>query len=71
MPIIRVDYTDVDALAKTLEDRSIHTVVSALVMMPSPDGDLPREVELIQAADKSRATKRLISSDWGLPHTVE
>ncbi|CAI6092114.1 unnamed protein product [Clonostachys chloroleuca] len=39
--------------------------------MPSPDGDLPREVELIQAADKLRATKRLISSDWGLPHTVE
>ncbi|CAH0003544.1 unnamed protein product [Clonostachys byssicola] len=71
VPIIPVDYTDVDALARTLEDRNIHTVVSALVMMPSPNGDLPREVELIQAADKSRATKRFISSDWGLPHTAE
>lgn len=71
VPILAVDYTNVDALAKTLEEHKVHTVVSAILMMPSPSGELPKEVELIQAADKSRFTKRIISSDWGVPHTKE
>ena len=71
VPIIAVDYGNIDALAETREEHKIHTVISTLTMMPSPSGDLPKEVELIQAADKSSVTKRFISSDWGVPHSKE
>ncbi|KAF5227773.1 hypothetical protein FANTH_14679 [Fusarium anthophilum] len=69
VPIIAVDYTDVDALAKILEDNKIDVVISALTMLPSPNGDGPYEIELIRAADKSVTTKRFISSDWTFPVT--
>ena len=61
-----VDYSDVDAVVKVLEDHNIHTVVSGLAMH-SADGKPPSEIELIRAADRSKATKRLISSAWGVP----
>lgn len=66
MPILAVDYSNVDALVKVLEGNNIHTVISGIAMH-SPDGTTPHEIELIQAADRSEATKRLISSEWGLP----
>lgn len=61
-----VDYSDVNAVVKLLEDNNVHTVISGIAMH-SPDGTAPHEIELIQAADRSKATKRLISSEWGLP----
>lgn len=66
MPILGVDYADVDALVKVLEDNNIHTVISGIAMH-SPDGTTPHEIELIRAADRSRVTKRLVSSEWGAP----
>ncbi|KAK1834903.1 hypothetical protein QBC39DRAFT_431229 [Podospora conica] len=65
--VLAVNYDDVPGLTKTLEDNNIHTVISAITMMPI-DGSTPKEVELIQAADASKTTKRLISSDWGIPY---
>ncbi|KAK0639201.1 hypothetical protein B0T16DRAFT_422617 [Cercophora newfieldiana] len=65
-PILAVDYTDVDALAKVLEDNNIDTVVSGIAMH-SADGTPPYEIEMIRAANKSKTTKRMISSDWGAP----
>lgn len=67
--IIPVDYSDVEALTKVLEENIVHTVISALTMLPAPGSDGPKEIELIRAADASRTTKRMILSDWGLPHT--
>jgi hypothetical protein len=32
--------------------------------MPSFTGDLPKEVEIIRAANASKTTKRMISSDF-------
>ncbi|KAK4031287.1 isoflavone reductase [Parachaetomium inaequale] len=69
-PIVPVDYSDVDAVVKVLEDNNIHTVVSGLAMH-SADGKPPLEIELIRAADRSKATKRFISSAWGVPVTDE
>ncbi|KAK0713431.1 hypothetical protein B0T26DRAFT_858083 [Lasiosphaeria miniovina] len=66
VPIISVDYSDVDALVKVLEDNNIDTVVSGIAMH-SADGTRPNEVELIRAADLSKTTKRLVSSGWGVP----
>jgi hypothetical protein len=51
---------------KVLEDNNIDTVVSGIAMH-SEDGSAPKEIELIRAADLSKATKRLISSEWGVP----
>jgi hypothetical protein len=58
-----VDYSNVEALTRVLEDNKIHTLISALTMFPS-EGEV-REVELIRAADASKTTKRMISSEWG------
>ncbi|KAH6995317.1 hypothetical protein EDB80DRAFT_755383 [Ilyonectria destructans] len=55
VPIIAVDYSNVEALTKALEDNNVHI----------------KEVELIRLADVLKTTKRMISSDWGLPHTED
>ncbi|KAF5007111.1 hypothetical protein FDECE_6542 [Fusarium decemcellulare] len=68
--ILPVDYFDVNALAQLFEEQHVHTVVSTINMAPL-DGSAPPEVEIIRAAEKSKPTKRIISSDWGLPHTKE
>ncbi|KAH0424289.1 nmra-like family protein [Colletotrichum camelliae] len=65
--IIVVDYANVEATTKALEDKNVHTVISAINMMPPP-GQVPQEIELIRAADASKTTKRIISSGWGIPH---
>lgn len=64
VPIIPVDFRDVDALVKVLEEHHIDTVVSAIAMHNVGD-DAPNELELIRAADRSRVTRRIISSEWG------
>ena len=69
-PIIAVDYADVDAVVKVLEDNNIDTVISAIAMH-SIDGTPPREIELIRAADRSKTTKRMVSSEWGVPNKIE
>nr|BAB01487.1 unnamed protein product [Verticillium dahliae]BAB01488.1 unnamed protein product [Verticillium dahliae] len=69
VPIIPVDYTDIVATTKILEDNNIHTIVSAIAMLVF--GDAPPEVDLIRAADASNTTKRFIASGWGIPHTRE
>ena len=68
--IIAVDYADVEAVTKVLEENNVHTVISAITMLHM-GGPEPKEVELIRAADASKVTKRMISSDWGPPHIKE
>jgi uncharacterized protein YbjT (DUF2867 family) len=70
VPIIAVDYDNVKAVAEALEQNNVDTVISAIMMMPGPGGD-PKEIQLIRAADLSKTTKRVISSDYGLPHSEE
>ncbi|KAF9870624.1 hypothetical protein CkaCkLH20_11930 [Colletotrichum karsti] len=65
--IIAVDYANIEATTKALEDNNVHTVISTINMMP-PSGEAPPEIELIRAADASKTTKRIISSGWGIPH---
>ncbi|KAM3518129.1 hypothetical protein NHJ13051_008418 [Beauveria bassiana] len=70
-PIVPTDYYDTKAITKILEDRNVHTLVSAITMGSPADGRPPPEIQLIQAADASKCTKRMISSDWGFPHTKD
>ncbi|KAK4155293.1 isoflavone reductase [Chaetomidium leptoderma] len=65
-PIVPVDYSDVDAVVKALEDHNIDTVISGIAMHSGDGSDLS-EIELIRAADRSKTTKRMVSSDWGVP----
>ncbi|KAF7544105.1 hypothetical protein G7Z17_g10214 [Cylindrodendrum hubeiense] len=64
-PIIVVDYTSVDGLKDVIEENGFDTVISALSTMP--EEGVPPEVTLIQAAQKSKATRRFIPSNWGIP----
>ncbi|KAF2436706.1 NAD(P)-binding protein [Tothia fuscella] len=65
--VVQVDYSDVSALQKVLQENGIDTVISTLNTM----GDPTPELNLIEAADKSSVTKRLIPSVWGIPYTDE
>ncbi|KAK3985330.1 isoflavone reductase [Cladorrhinum sp. PSN332] len=67
-PIIPVDYSSIPDIVKVLEENNIETLISAIAMH-SPDGRPPNEIEVIRAADLSKVTKRLISSEWGVPVT--
>lgn len=65
--LVAVDYSNVDSRVKTLEEKNIDTVISTLGSM---FGTGP-ELALIEASDKSKATKRYIPSTWGLKCTPE
>ncbi|KAK4238775.1 hypothetical protein C8A03DRAFT_33171 [Achaetomium macrosporum] len=63
--VVAVDSSDLDSLTAVLENNKVHTVVSAL-------GNSSAEAEgvLIQAAEKSSATKRFIPS-VGAPNMTQ
>lgn len=69
VPIIAVDYNNVSGVTSILERHEIHTVIST-INMRTTEGE-PHEVELIRAADASAPTKRMVSSEWGVPSTAE
>ncbi|KPM41025.1 hypothetical protein AK830_g5565 [Neonectria ditissima] len=64
LPIIEVDYENVDALAEVLEKHDIRTVISALALHIIGVGEA--QVNLIKAADKSPVTKRFVASSWAV-----
>ncbi|EJP63771.1 nmrA-like family protein [Beauveria bassiana ARSEF 2860] len=53
-PIVPTDYYDTKAITKILEDKNVHTLVSAITMGSPADGRPPPEIQLIQAADASK-----------------
>ncbi|KAH0841194.1 NmrA-like family protein [Fonsecaea pedrosoi] len=59
---LHVDYDDVEGLADILTTHNVHTVVST-IGISSPDTSAA-QCNLIRAADKSGATKRLIPSEF-------
>jgi uncharacterized protein YbjT (DUF2867 family) len=67
--LIATDYEDVAVLTKIFEDNNVHTIISALNMMPNAGG--PLELNLIRAADASKTTKRMVPSEYGHPQHEE
>ncbi|KAM6517763.1 hypothetical protein FSOLCH5_006531 [Fusarium solani] len=65
--ILPVDYTNIEALTKVLEDNAVHTVISTLNIISSTEPEL----NLIAAADKSALTKRYVGNVWGVDYTDE
>ncbi|KAJ4229751.1 hypothetical protein NW757_014038 [Fusarium falciforme] len=67
IPVIAIDYTDVDSMTKALEDNKIDTVISTLFV--TFDGK--PQVNLVHAAEASKYTRRFIPSIWGIPYSRE
>ncbi|KAH7302982.1 hypothetical protein B0I35DRAFT_447459 [Stachybotrys elegans] len=62
--VISVDYTDAAGLVEVLEKNRIDTVISTMAYTEGPAAELA----LMQAAERSAVTKRLIPSIWGVPY---
>ncbi|KAH7191678.1 hypothetical protein BKA60DRAFT_661603 [Fusarium oxysporum] len=65
--ILPINYSDPDSIATLLEENHVDTVISALGGRTPPE----QELGLIQAAAKSKATKRYIPSVWGIKYRPE
>ncbi|GME61320.1 putative nmra-like family protein [Neofusicoccum parvum] len=65
VPVIAVDYSNVNNLRTALEENQVHTVICALMVMDETAGQ--SQINLIKAADKSSSTKRFIVSEYGIP----
>ncbi|RFU24671.1 hypothetical protein B7463_g11671, partial [Scytalidium lignicola] len=61
--ILEVDYSNVNALAKVLEQNSIDTVISAMNTLPSASES--SEINLIYAASASNCTRRFVPRKTG------
>lgn len=64
-----MDYTNIEALTRTLEEHNIHTVISAL----GYHGDSLRsgQLNLIKASTASAATKRFVPSAYAVRYPKE
>ncbi|KFZ17630.1 hypothetical protein V502_04503 [Pseudogymnoascus sp. VKM F-4520 (FW-2644)] len=62
--VISADYSDVHSLVALFEQNKIHTVVSAMSGLASPESELA----LIRAANQSKTTKRFIPSVFGVKY---
>ncbi|KAL1792898.1 hypothetical protein ACET3X_009405 [Alternaria dauci] len=67
VPVLGLDYSNVEAIRDVLESNDIGTVISTLNTM----GDAEPEIALIKAADLSTVTKRFIPNSWGVRNTPE
>lgn len=64
-----VDYSSVGSLQSLLEDEGIHTVISALSMYTAAGAE--SQLNLIEAANRSRSTQRFVPSEFGIVVTPE
>ncbi|KAM0330566.1 hypothetical protein ACHAQA_003513 [Verticillium albo-atrum] len=64
LPVVEVDYEDIQSLAEVLAKYEINTVISTLALHIKGVGEA--QVNLIRAADKTEVTKRFVSSSWAV-----
>lgn len=67
VPIIAVDYSNVENVVNILESHNIDTLISTVDSNAGPGPELV----LIQAAEQSSVTKRYIPCLWGIEYTKE
>jgi hypothetical protein len=65
--VLAVDYKNADSIASVLEENKVDTLISTLSTGAGPEP----EMALINAAEKSKVTKRYIPSTWGIRYTPE
>jgi len=69
VPIVEVDYANVESLTKALEKSGIEVVISTIKIQSEAEGTA--QLNLISAAEKSSVTKRFIPSDFGVTYKPE
>lgn len=62
VPVLAVDYSDVDSTAATLQKHNIGTIISALSLFTEEVGEA--QMRLIQAAINSNVVKRFVPSEF-------
>ncbi|OGM51062.1 hypothetical protein ABOM_000293 [Aspergillus bombycis] len=61
--VLAVDYSDPKSLQSVLEEHEVHTVISAVSLQSEASGQA--QLNLIEAADRSKATRRFMPSEFG------
>ncbi|KAF5647667.1 SDR family [Fusarium tjaetaba] len=64
-----VDYYDIDVLTSLLESEQVDTVISMLPIDSDDSGQA--QLNLIEAADRSKCTKRFLPSEFGMVYTKD
>ncbi|KAK5788568.1 hypothetical protein VI817_009526 [Penicillium citrinum] len=64
-----VDYDDISAMTKQLEQHNVHTVISAIGLISEETSR--SQLNLIEAADKSKSTARFIPSEFSFIQTED
>ncbi|PNP42375.1 hypothetical protein THARTR1_11190 [Trichoderma harzianum] len=63
--LVAIDYTNVEAIVRTLNDHQIHTVISSIVIKGLEQSEA--QVNLIRAAEAAPSVKRFTPSEFGTP----
>ncbi|KAH7232274.1 fungal-specific transcription factor domain-containing protein [Fusarium redolens] len=63
---ITLDYSDVDSMAKALDDNKVHTVISALRVFDPASSEA--ETNLVKATAQANTPKRFVASAWGIEY---
>ncbi|KAJ6104406.1 hypothetical protein N7523_010726 [Penicillium sp. IBT 18751x] len=66
---VQIDYNDITSMTKELERHNVHTIISALGLIS--DAASQSQLNLIDAAEKSSATKRFIPSEYSFIQTPD
>ncbi|KAJ5273483.1 hypothetical protein N7478_008608 [Penicillium angulare] len=67
--VVQINYDDVSSMANTLENYNIHTIISAIGLLS--DETSQSQLNLIDAAEQSPATKRFIPSEYSFIQTAD
>ncbi|WQF78918.1 Putative NmrA-like domain, NAD(P)-binding domain superfamily [Colletotrichum destructivum] len=65
---VAVDYSNVDSLVLVLEEHNVDTVISTVNNIT---GENQSELNLIEAAERSKTTNRFVPSYFGIPYLPE
>ncbi|OQE16751.1 hypothetical protein PENSTE_c023G04181 [Penicillium steckii] len=66
---LQIDYEDVSAMTKQLEQYNVHTIISAIGLISEETSK--SQLNLIEAADKSKSTARFIPSEYSFIQTAD
>lgn len=63
--VVQVDYQDISALQSRLEENNVEVVIATFHMS---SGALQAQLNLIEAASRSKCTKRFIPTSFAIPY---
>ncbi|KAJ6017929.1 hypothetical protein N7451_001308 [Penicillium sp. IBT 35674x] len=69
IPVVQINYDDVQSIAKTLDAHNVHTIISAIGLIS--DETSQSQLNLIDAAELSATTKRFIPSEFSFIQTPD